>query len=395
MNCKECGKEIVDGTAVQIGEVSFCNNLCRVLWNKKNPGSTSLEGRSIYSSSSGENASQELRSVTPRIVWGLFWFVFLYIVSLCLTGGIIGFLVSTQYPTNLQAEVSTEIQNFFKANGIYVLAGAGLFCIFFTVGGMLPGTGKWKRVKRVYDGTVLIPYGPFASFFLSLLVFLVSSIPAVIGSVLLALRVRAQSPLIQIPEITKHLSSHGNLYTYAIVAAAVIGVPMVLLLLMTKGKKHFADYAAIRKVTLWKAALWSLGPLVLLSALVGLNLLLKKPVCTEIIAQQFRTAKYLWLLAIGTIVLAPLYEELIFRGFLFKGFLESSLGPVGAVMLTGLLWALIHLQYEVGQVFVIFVLGVLLGLARLYTKSIWTSMIMHAVWNAAVFFNTVRIAFPS
>jgi len=41
-----------------------------------------------------------------------------------------------------------------------------------------------------------------------------------------------------------------------------------------------------------------------------------------------------------------LFEELFFRGFLFRGLSSSFMGPVGAVLVTSALWALIHTQYD-------------------------------------------------
>ena len=42
----------------------------------------------------------------------------------------------------------------------------------------------------------------------------------------------------------------------------------------------------------------------------------------------------------------PVFEELFFRGFLLEGFRRTFLGTTGAVVLTSLLWAVIHTQYD-------------------------------------------------
>jgi len=42
-------------------------------------------------------------------------------------------------------------------------------------------------------------------------------------------------------------------------------------------------------------------------------------------------------------VMAPLWEEALMRGFLYRGLAASRLGPAGAIVVTAVLWALMHL----------------------------------------------------
>jgi membrane protease YdiL (CAAX protease family) len=51
------------------------------------------------------------------------------------------------------------------------------------------------------------------------------------------------------------------------------------------------------------------------------------------------------------------------------------------VVITSLLWALIHLQYGPYEISTVFILGLILGVARLTTGSIYTSIAMHAFVN--------------
>ena len=77
----------------------------------------------------------------------------------------------------------------------------------------------------------------------------------------------------------------------------------------------------------------------------------------------------------------PAVEEIFFRGFLFKGLKFSKIGPVGAVLLTSLAWAMFHTQYDLYGITTIFVGGLILGLARLQTNSVYIPLIMHSLWN--------------
>ena len=97
--------------------------------------------------------------------------------------------------------------------------------------------------------------------------------------------------------------------------------------------------------------------------------------------KTYETAQYLPLLWVAIVVAAPLIEELFFRGFLFEGLRESWMGPVGAVLVTSIIWASIHVQYEVFQMVMIGLLGVLLGVAKLKTRSLYITLAIHSILN--------------
>jgi len=88
-----------------------------------------------------------------------------------------------------------------------------------------------------------------------------------------------------------------------------------------------------------------------------------------------------WLLVIAIAFFAPILEELIFRGFLLKGFSNSFLGIYGAIVLTSLIWAMIHTQYEWGYLVIIFITGLVLGYAKIKTNSLFIPILMHITFN--------------
>ena len=63
---------------------------------------------------------------------------------------------------------------------------------------------------------------------------------------------------------------------------------------------------------------------------------------------------------------------------------ESRLGALGALMLTSLVFAVIHLQYSVQGMAVVFGLGLLFGVMRWRSGSTVLTILMHAVWNLTV-----------
>lgn len=87
------------------------------------------------------------------------------------------------------------------------------------------------------------------------------------------------------------------------------------------------------------------------------------------------------LLFTAVVIMAPLFEEVFFRGFMYKGLENSWLGTFGTVFITSFVWAIIHVQYDLFFMGVIFSTGLLLGYARQVTKSLWIPISMHALNN--------------
>jgi membrane protease YdiL (CAAX protease family) len=84
-------------------------------------------------------------------------------------------------------------------------------------------------------------------------------------------------------------------------------------------------------------------------------------------------------LMFGIVVLAPLGEEILFRGFLQKFLEEHWQDVTRAVLVTSLFFAIIHLNpFWLIQ---IYMLGVILGFLAWRTGSIWAGFILHAANN--------------
>lgn len=92
------------------------------------------------------------------------------------------------------------------------------------------------------------------------------------------------------------------------------------------------------------------------------------------------TATVPWVF-ISTVVLAPLFEEIYFRGYLYRKF-RLVLKPREAIVLQGLLFGIIHLSPAAYISHA--AMGVLFGYFRHRTKSLLPGMLFHAMWNLSV-----------
>lgn len=157
----------------------------------------------------------------------------------------------------------------------------------------------------------------------------------------------------------------------------------VMLLGMIKLKKGamIKEYLGLRTVTVKEASCWMAGAFVFAAASDNLTLILGRPIVPEFMSMAYASADPVWLLWVAFVIAAPLFEEMFFRGFLLEGFRLSFLGPIGAVILTSAAWAMIHSQYDAYGIITIFVMGCVLGAARIQTGSVLLPIGMHALTN--------------
>lgn len=79
-------------------------------------------------------------------------------------------------------------------------------------------------------------------------------------------------------------------------------------------------------------------------------------------------------------ILAPIGEEMLFRG-VFYPILRDRLGVWPGVLISSLIFGIIHGDIAVGLT--AFLLGIILALIYEYSRSLWTSILVHAINNSA------------
>jgi membrane protease YdiL (CAAX protease family) len=180
--------------------------------------------------------------------------------------------------------------------------------------------------------------------------------------------------------------------------SVIMGLPALLAALWIAiriSRTPFADYLALR----WPS--WTdlaIGIVALIVLVMGWDLLSRAagrenaPGFMGEVLNSARADGSLWLLVIAFVVAAPISEEFFARGFLYRGWSESFLGPPGAIMLSSLVWTALHLQYDwliLGEVFSI---GLLLGSLRYRFNSTWLTVIVHGLNNLGVVIQIMLIA---
>lgn len=175
-------------------------------------------------------------------------------------------------------------------------------------------------------------------------------------------------------------------YPLVTIAAQLLGYAVVLLL-MVGVVKH-------RELPFWRSVRWT-WPRNFLAYLLGgiaLSLILQTvahwlPMPKNLPMDRFfQTQRQAWVLAIFGTTLAPLMEELFFRGFLYP-VLARRMGVALSVFVTALAFSLIHapqLGRAWGPVLVIFLVGLTLTITRVVTKSVAASFLVHVAYNGTL-----------
>jgi len=127
-------------------------------------------------------------------------------------------------------------------------------------------------------------------------------------------------------------------------------------------------------------------PFVLLISLVMNNLIENQNGSNPLLEIVLNNNNYLSfiLLFLTTTLIAPLFEETIFRGILLP-IISRDFGIILGIIVSAFIFALAHLS--LGEMPPLFVLGIGLGITRVASGSLLSSVIMHSLWNGLTFLN--------
>lgn len=183
----------------------------------------------------------------------------------------------------------------------------------------------------------------------------------------------------------------------ALALSVIAGLPTTLAaiwLAVRLGHRSFADYLGLRWAS-WREFAIGLGGLILLvvgwdmmSRLIGHEV---DPDFMNHVLKSARADGAFWLIVPSFCVAAPISEELLARGFLFRSWSESIVGVPGAIALSSLAWTALHLQYSwyfFGEVFCI---GLWFGYMRYRSGSTWLTIVLHGLNNLAALAQTIYL----
>lgn len=120
-------------------------------------------------------------------------------------------------------------------------------------------------------------------------------------------------------------------------------------------------------------------------ALDGFTYLIGRDVITPFQIEVYQSAaasNSLLLMWVTLVIAAPVGEEALFRGFLFRGWAPTPRAVIPAIIFISIFWAAIHTQYDWFGIVQIFLIGLLLGWVRWRSGSTLLAMALHGLINA-------------
>jgi membrane protease YdiL (CAAX protease family) len=173
----------------------------------------------------------------------------------------------------------------------------------------------------------------------------------------------------------------------------------VIALAVGCARAGFADYLAL----VWPSRRELVVGLVSLVGVIALGdallLLSGRDLVAPFQTQSYATAAaegWLVPMAAAAIVLAPAGEEILFRGFLFRGWARSPRSIWPAIVVISIAWAALHIQYDWVGILQIFIVGLFLGWIRWRSSSTLLTFLLHALFNLEATVETVlRVKFFS
>lgn len=178
----------------------------------------------------------------------------------------------------------------------------------------------------------------------------------------------------------------GGAIIYALSIGLVIGLPWLV-----KKRKTTRDEVGLGRWPKWMDIIWAIVAMVVYVFLTSIVVTAASQLLTFIDYDQAQDTGFLqvtsqleYVLAFLTlVVMAPVAEEVLFRGYLF-GKLRKYASLWVSILITSLLFAIVHFQWNVG--IDVFVLSIVLCLLRVYTGSLWASILLHMLKNGVAFY---------
>lgn len=222
-------------------------------------------------------------------------------------------------------------------------------------------------------------FGFWASVGIAFLVFLIFSI-------LQAIFIFAYSFYLNNWDIEKLIHSleamiiDGDAMGVAEIPSAIIGTILVVVFSASKGIISVKDYLLLNPIKLLDILKWLAVMVLVIITMELVNIGLDREV-PDFMNDVYESTDNFILLWIAVIIGAPIFEEFLFRGFLFEGLRHSNVGLIGAVLITASSWAIIHVQYGWFEIVTIFLIGIILAIAKYKTKSLYIPIAMHMLMN--------------
>jgi membrane protease YdiL (CAAX protease family) len=182
------------------------------------------------------------------------------------------------------------------------------------------------------------------------------------------------------------LNTVGAAVIYALAILLVLGVPWLV-----KKRPTTREELGLHRLPTWMDILWAPAGMVAYFILTSLVTAFAMGFLTFVDYGQTQETGFAEIAAqseyvlafISLVIVAPFAEEVLFRGYLF-GKLRKYAPLWLSILITSLLFAVVHFQWNVGLD--VFALSIVLCLLRVVSGSLWPSILLHMLKNGVAFY---------
>jgi membrane protease YdiL (CAAX protease family) len=178
----------------------------------------------------------------------------------------------------------------------------------------------------------------------------------------------------------------------SVALASIASIALLIRFVKVRKNLPYKDYLGFKKFTKNQFRNWMLYLAIYIVAQYTLDFFVR-PTFSQDILTAYKNHLFIPLTYL-TLIFPVAYEEVLFRAFMLEGFRNSLLGSTMGIVLTSLLFAFTHFQYDLYYKFLVFCLGVFFGIARIKTNSSYLSITLHFVYNVyAITFILIYVHF--
>ena len=184
-------------------------------------------------------------------------------------------------------------------------------------------------------------------------------------------------------------SSDGTVVSLSIFIGCMLLIGISIFVIRVRGGK-WRQYLALRPFSL-VTGMGMLGLLLIFMIVSQALTYVLDMSPLSFVDPLYQSVSSVWLLIFAMVIVAPIYEEVVFRGILWSAIEEQfdassypvHRGAIVASVVTSLIFAVIHVQYGIYEISTIVILALIFCYARIRSGSLLLPILLHILNNGA------------
>ncbi len=204
---------------------------------------------------------------------------------------------------------------------------------------------------------------------------------AVVVGVIAAIHAKLSGQELQPEQVEKFLLD-GDFMSIIMLISLPLTLGVIAPVIRWRRQKKIREYLAIKAVSIKAFVPW----IVIAASLIGLeyifNIIFDRSEHHKTLCNAMATADNRLLFLVNLILVVPVIEEVLYRGYVLQCWIDSKIPQFAAIVLLSLLWIVPHCQYDLYDMAWLFLGGIVLAYSRIRSGSLLVPLTLHCFWNA-------------